>query len=314
MGESEFLNQRIYVAGHRGLVGSAIVRRLRKSGHTDLVLKSSSELDLRDRKATFDFFESHQPDVVYLSAARVGGIGANNAFRADFYSDNMLIQTNVIDAAIQTKVERLLFMGSSCIYPRLAPQPIPETALMSGPLETTNNGYAISKIGGLIHIQAARRQFGVSWFSAMPTNVYGPGDNYGEGTSHVLPALVSRYVEAKRKGQPQVVNWGTGSPKREFIHSDDLADASLFLMENYDSELPINVGTGFEISIKELADLIAEVVGYQGETLWDSSKPDGTPRKLLDSSRLFKLGWTPKVDFLVGLREVVREAEERLNS
>ena len=308
------MNQRIYVAGHRGLVGSAIVRRLRKSGHTDLVLKSSSELDLRDRKATFDFFESHQPDVVYLSAARVGGIGANNAFPADFYSDNMQIQTNVIDAALQTKVKSLLFMGSSCIYPRLAPQPIPETALMSGPLETTNNGYAISKIGGLIHIQAARRQYGVSWISAMPTNVYGPGDNYGEGTSHVLPALVSRYVEAKRKGKPQVVNWGTGSPKREFIHSDDLADASLFLMENYDSESPINVGTGFEISIKDLADLIAEVVGYEGETLWDSSKPDGTPRKLLDSSRLFELGWTPKVDFLAGLREVVREAEERLNS
>ena len=308
------MNQRIYVAGHRGLVGSAIVRRLRKSGHTDLVLKSSSELDLRDRKATFDFFESHQPDVVYLSAAKVGGIGANNAFPADFYSDNIQIQTNVIDAALQTKVRSLLFMGSSCIYPRLAPQPIPETALMSGPLETTNNGYAIAKIGGLIHIQAARRQYGVSWISAMPTNVYGPGDNYGEGTSHVLPALVSRYVEAKRKGKPQVVNWGTGSPKREFIHSDDLADASLFLMENYDSESPINVGTGFEISIKDLADLIAEVVGYEGETLWDSSKPDGTPRKLLDSSRLFELGWTPKVDFLAGLREVVREAEERLNS
>ena len=308
------MNQRIYVAGHRGLVGSAIVRRLRKSGHTDLVLKSSSELDLRDRKATFDFFESHQPDVVYLSAAKVGGIGANNAFPADFYSDNIQIQTNVIDAALQTKVRSLLFMGSSCIYPRLAPQPIPETALMSGPLETTNNGYAISKIGGLIHIQAARRQYGVSWISAMPTNVYGPGDNYGEGTSHVLPALVSRYVEAKRQGKPQVVNWGTGSPRREFIHSDDLADASLFLMENYDSESPINVGTGFEISIKDLADLIAEVVGYEGETLWDSSKPDGTPRKLLDSSRLFELGWTPKVDFLAGLREVVREAEERLNS
>lgn len=308
------MNQRIYVAGHRGLVGSAIVRRLRKSGHTDLVLKSSSELDLRDRKATFDFFESHQPDVVYLSAARVGGIGANNAFPADFYSDNIQIQTNVIDAALQTKVRSLLFMGSSCIYPRLAPQPIPETALMSGPLETTNNGYAIAKIGGLIQIQAARRQYGVSWISAMPTNVYGPGDNYGEGTSHVLPALVSRYVEAKRNGKPQVVNWGTGSPRREFIHSDDLADASLFLMENYDSESPINVGTGFEISIKDLADLIAEVVGYEGETLWDSSKPDGTPRKLLDSSRLFKLGWTPKVDFVVGLREVVREAEQRLNS
>ena len=308
------MNKRIYVAGHTGLVGSAIVRSLRKSSHPDLVLKKSSELDLRDRKATFDFFESHQPDVVYLSAARVGGIGANNAFPADFYSDNMQIQTNVIDAALQTKVKSLLFMGSSCIYPRLAPQPIPETALMSGPLETTNNGYAISKIGGLIHIQAARRQYGVSWISAMPTNVYGPGDNYGEGTSHVLPALVSRYVEAKRKGKPQVVNWGTGSPKREFIHSDDLADASLFLMENYDSESPINVGTGFEISIKDLADLIAEVVGYEGETLWDSSKPDGTPRKLLDSSRLFELGWAPKVDFLAGLREVVREAEERLNS
>jgi len=285
-------NSRIYVAGHRGLVGSAIWRHLQSEGYTDLVGASSSELDLRDRGSVFEFMRSKRPDVVIDAAAKVGGIHANNTFPANFLSDNLQIQVNVMDAANDIDVDRLLFLGSSCIYPKFAEQPIKESSLLTGELEPTNDAYAIAKIAGIMQVQASRKQYGRRWISAMPTNLYGPGDNFHPENSHVLPALMRRIHEAKLQGDPEVVIWGSGTPRREFLYVDDLAKASLFLLDNYDSPDTINVGVGEDLSIRDLALMVAETVGYEGELVQDASKPDGTPRKLLDVSRLNDLGWT----------------------
>jgi GDP-L-fucose synthase len=295
----------VYVAGHRGLAGSAIWRRLEAGGYTQLVGRTSAELDLRDRAAVFDFFRATRPGLVVLAAARVGGILANDSFPAEFLSDNLRIQLNVMDAAVETDVDRLLFLGSSCIYPRLAPQPIKEEYLLTGHLEPTNDAYAIAKIAGIIQVQAARRQYGKHWISAMPTNLYGPGDNFSPQSSHVLPGLIRRFVEAKETGAGSVANWGTGSPRREFLHVDDLADAIVFLLENYDSPETINVGTGEDLSIREISELIAGIVGFAGAVEWDTTKKDGTPRKLLDVSRLRSLGWAPRISLEDGLRDTV---------
>lgn len=293
---------RVYVAGHRGLVGSAVCRHLTGEGFTDLVGRSSGDLDLRDREQVFAFFGETRPQHVILAAARVGGILANSTQPADFLSDNLRIQVNVLDAAAEHGVERLLFLGSSCIYPRLAPQPIPESALLTGPLEATNDAYAIAKIAGLLHVQAMRRQHGLPWISAMPTNLYGPGDSFAPESSHVLPALIRRFDEARRTGAPAVTLWGTGTPRREFLHVDDLARACLALLEGYDAPEPVNVGTGTDLSIRELAELVARVVGYDGAIGWDPSMPDGTPRKLLDVSRIQQLGWTAEIGLETGVR------------
>ena len=290
---------RVYVAGHRGLVGSAIWRHLTASGFTSLVGRTSAELDLRDRPAVDAFFEAERPAYVVLAAAKVGGIVANATYPAEFLSDNLRIQLNVLDAASRVGVERLLFLGSSCIYPKHAPQPIPESALLTGPLEPTNDAYAIAKIAGVLHVQALRREYGASFVSAMPTNLYGPGDNFDLQTSHVLPALIRRMHEARQSGAPAVTLWGTGSPRREFLHVDDLARACLHVLEAYDDPEPINVGVGSDVAISDLAALVAEVVGYGGAVEWDTSKPDGTPRKLLDVSRITALGWRAEI----GLRE-----------
>lgn len=292
-------DDRIYVAGHRGLAGSAIWRQLEGRGFTNLVGASSAELDLRDRSATFDFFHESRPDVVIDAAARVGGIHANDTYSADFLSDNLQIQLNVMDAANSLGVDRLLFLGSSCIYPKYAAQPIKESSLLTGELEPTNDAYAIAKIAGIMQVQASRKQYGRHWISAMPTNLYGPGDNFHPENSHVLPALMRRIHEAKVNGDEEVVIWGSGTPEREFLYVDDLARASLFLLENYDSPETINVGVGDDLSIHDLAVLIADVVGYEGRLEQDPSKPDGTPKKLLDVSRLSALGWTATT----GLRE-----------
>ncbi|BAH56171.1 GDP-L-fucose synthase family protein [Rhodococcus opacus] len=289
----------LYVAGHRGLVGSAIWRRLEADGFDNLIGRSSSELDLRDREAVFEFFEQTKPRTVVLAAAKVGGILANNTYPVDFLSENMRIQVNVLDAALEHGVERLLFLGSSCIYPKLAPQPIKEEYLLTGHLEPTNDAYAIAKIAGILQIQAVRRQYGLPWISAMPTNLYGPGDNFSPQGSHVLPALIRRYDEARHTGLESVTNWGTGSPRREFLHVDDMASACLHLLENYDGPDQVNVGTGEDSTIKEIAQIVAEEVGYGGRIEWDTSKPDGTPRKLLDITKLRNSGWEPKI----GLRE-----------
>ncbi|WNM24897.1 GDP-L-fucose synthase family protein [Demequina capsici] len=294
-----------YVAGHRGLVGSAIWRRLEKSGFTNLVGRSSSELDLKDRDATFAFFAETKPRYVVLAAAKVGGIMANSTYPVDFLSDNLRIQTNVIDAAIEHGIERLLFLGSSCIYPKFAEQPIREDSLLTGHLEPTNDAYAIAKIAGILHIQSARRQYGLPWISAMPTNLYGPNDNFSPQGSHVLPALIRRYDQAARSGATSVTNWGTGTPRREFLHSDDMADACLHLMEHYDGPAQVNVGTGSDVTIKEIAETIAKVVGYEGATEWDTTKPDGTPQKLLDVSQLADAGWTAQISLEEGLRRTV---------
>jgi GDP-L-fucose synthase len=293
---------RVYVAGHRGMVGSAIWRHLESAGFTDLVGRTSGELDLRDRDATFAFFEQTRPQVVVDAAARVGGILSNVTYPADFLSDNLRIQVNVLDASSSIGVERLLFLGSSCIYPRLAPQPIPEDALLTGHLEKTNDGYAIAKIAGILHVQALRRQHGRHYISAMPTNLYGPGDNFHPERSHVLPAMIRRFHEAHETGAPSVTLWGSGSPRREFLHVDDLARAVLFLLERYDEPEHINVGVGEDVTIRELAGIVADVAGYQGELLWDTSKPDGTPRKLLDVSRITQRGWKAEIDLVDGIR------------
>jgi GDP-L-fucose synthase len=296
------LDARIHVAGHRGLVGSAIWRHLTARGHTELLGRTSAELDLRDRNAVFEFYRAEQPEYVILAAAKVGGIHANATYPHDFLSDNLRIQLSVIDAAVAAGVRRLLFLGSSCIYPRLAPQPIREDYLLTGPLEPTNDAYAIAKIAGVLHIQAVRRQHGLSYISAMPTNLYGPGDNYDLETSHVLPALIRRFHEAKTAGQERVTLWGTGSALREFMHVDDLASACVTLFERYDDAPPINVGTGSDMAIRDLAGLVSRVVGYDGKIEWDSAKPDGTPRKLLDVSRLHSLGWKAAIDLEQGIR------------
>jgi GDP-L-fucose synthase len=279
------------VAGHRGLVGSAIWRHLQSEGFTDLIGAPSSQLDLRDRGAVFAFMRENRPDVVIDAAARVGGIHANDTFSADFLSDNLQIQVNVMDAANDVDVDRLLFLGSSCIYPKYAEQPIKESSLLTGELEPTNDAYAIAKIAGIMQVQASRKQYGRHWISAMPTNLYGPGDNFHPENSHVLPALMRRIHEAKEQNASEVVIWGSGTPRREFLYVDDLAKASLFLLENYDSPETINVGVGEDLPISDLARLVADTVGYTGELVQDPSKPDGTPRKLLDVSRLNDLGW-----------------------
>ena len=292
-------NSRIYIAGHRGLAGSAIWRHLESEGYTDLIGVPSSELDLRDRDGVFAFMRDQRPDVVIDAAARVGGIHANDTFSADFLSDNLQIQVNLMDAANAIDVDRLLFLGSSCIYPKYAAQPITEDSLLTGELEPTNDAYAIAKIAGIMQVQASRKQYGRRWISAMPTNLYGPGDNFHPENSHVLPALIRRIHEAKESGAPEVVIWGSGEPLREFLYVEDLARASLFLLENYDQPETINVGVGEDLSIHDLAVLIADIIGYEGELVQDTSKPDGTPRKLLDVSRLNKLGWAAST----GLRE-----------
>jgi len=294
-----------YVAGHCGLVGSAMMRRLRSAGFTELITRTSTELDLRDRDAVFDFFAQAAPRYVVVAAATVGGIGANSARPVGFLSDNLRIQVNVLDAARETGVARLLFLGSSCIYPKFAPQPIREDALLTGPLEPTNEAYAVAKIAGIVQVQAVRHQFGLPWISVMPTNLYGPNDNYSPDRSHVLPALIRRYDEAAASATPSVTNWGTGSARREFLHADDLADACLHLLEHYDGPEPVNVGTGRDVTIAEVAAQIASIVGFDGETRWDSSMPDGTPRKLLDISKLTATGWTSRIDLADGLAQTV---------
>ncbi len=292
---------RVYVAGHRGLVGGAVRRLLDERGLTTLG-RSSAELDLRDRDAVFDYLGSERPTHVVLAAAKVGGILANNTYPADFLSDNLRIQVNVMDAAQAAGVERLLFLGSSCIYPKFAEQPIREDSLLTGALEPTNDAYAVAKIAGIMQVQSIRRQYALPYISAMPTNLYGPGDNFDLDKSHVMPAMIRRMHEAKLAGKPTVTLWGTGSPRREFLHVDDLARACVFLLENYDDPQTINVGTGSDVTIKELAELVQRVVGYGGDLVWDDSKPDGTPRKLLDVSRLNDLGWKPEVDLEDGVR------------
>jgi GDP-L-fucose synthase len=294
-------NAAIYVAGHGGLVGGAIVRRLQQDGHTRLILRSSAELDLRNQDAVTKFFAAERPEFVFLAAAKVGGIHANNAQPAEFIRDNLLIQSNVIDAAYRSGAQKLLFLGSSCIYPKHAPQPMPESSLLTGPLEPTNEWYAIAKIAGLKMCQAYRRQYGFNAISVMPTNLYGPGDNFNLENSHVLPALLRKFHEAKVRGDDEVVVWGTGAPRREFLHADDFADACLFLMEQYESEELINVGWGADLSIRELAELVRDVVGYSGALRFDTSKPDGTPRKLLDVAKLTALGWRPRIQLRQGV-------------
>ncbi len=292
----------VYVAGHRGLVGSAVWRRLDSEGFTRLVGRSSAELDLRDRSAVQAFFAAERPDVVVIAAAKVGGILANSTYPAEFLSDNLQIQVNLMDAARATGVERLIFLGSSCIYPKLAEQPIREDSLLTGPLEPTNDAYAIAKIAGILQVQAVRREYGLPWISAMPTNLYGPADNFDLTSSHVLPAMIRRFHEATVAGDATVTCWGTGSPRREFLHVDDLADAVLFLLEHYDDPQTINVGTGEDVTIRALAETVAEVVGFRGTIDWDTTKPDGTPRKLLDVSRLADLGWKATTRLDDGLR------------
>lgn len=293
---------RIYVAGHRGLVGSAIVRAIETSGNHSSMGKTHSELDLLDRKAVFDYVASEKPDAMVIAAAKVGGIHANNTFPVQFLTENLQIETNLMDAAHAAGIPRLLFLGSSCVYPKLAQQPIKEEYLLTGELEKTNEAYALAKISGLKLVQAYRNQYGHKWISAMPTNMYGPGDNFDLENSHVLPALIRKFHDAKIRGDRKVTLWGSGSPLREFLHADDLASACLFLLENYDDEIAINVGTGSDISIKELAELVREIVGFGEAIEWDNLKPDGTPRKVLDVSRITALGWKPEIKLEDGVR------------
>jgi GDP-L-fucose synthase len=293
---------RIYVAGHRGLVGSAIWRGLQKRGFTNLIGRTRSELELLDAGAVQKFFVGQRPESVFIAAAKVGGIHANNLQPAEFLFENLQVQNNLIHGAHLAGVKKLLFLGSSCIYPKLAPQPIKEEHLLTGPLEPTNEWYAIAKIAGIKMCQAYRRQYGCDFISVMPTNLYGPNDNYDLQTSHVLPALIRKFHEAKTSNAPTVTCWGTGAPLREFLYVDDLAEACIFLMENYSSEDFLNAGSGSDVTIKELAETIQRIVGYAGKIVWDTSKPDGTPRKLMDSSRLFALGWRPKINLETGIR------------
>ncbi len=297
---------RIFVAGHSGLVGSAIVRELERLGYGNLVLRSSAKLDLRNQAAVTAFFGDQRPEYVILAAAKVGGIYANATYPADFLRDNLQIQTNVIDSAWQSGVAKLCFLGSSCIYPKLAPQPMPEEALLTGPLEPTNEWYAIAKIAGVKMCQAYRRQHGFNAICLMPTNLYGPGDNFDLQNSHVLPALIRRFHEAKIRGDGELVVWGTGTPRREFLYMDDLANAVVHLMRTYDEEGMVNIGCGVDVTIRELAELVANVVGFTGQMRFDTSKPDGTPRKLMDVSRLTGLGWQPRVSLEEGIQRTYR--------
>jgi len=302
-------DSKIFVAGHRGMVGSAIVRKLNEQGYTNLVTRTSSELDLRQQGPVQEFFDQEQPEYVFLAAAHVGGIVANNTFRAEFLYDNLMIQNNVIHQSHRIKAKKLLFLGSSCIYPKMAPQPLKEEYLLSGMLEPTNEPYAIAKIAGIKMCDSYRAQYGCNFISAMPTNLYGPNDNYDLQTSHVIPALLRKFHEAKQAGTSAVQVWGSGTPMREFMHVDDLADASLFLMQKFDEAGFINVGTGEDISIRELAELIAKVTGYSGRIEFDTSKPDGTPRKLMDVSRLQRLGWKYTIPLEGGISRVVAQRE-----
>ena len=297
---------KIYVAGHRGLVGSAIVRQIELQGVHEWCGESRAQVDLLDSQQVLQYIRQEKPEIVVIAAARVGGISANSAYPVEFLSENLRIMVNILDACHESDVSRLLYLGSSCIYPRLAPQPIKEEYLLTGELEPTNEAYAIAKIAGVKLIQAYRRQYGRSWIAAMPTNLYGPGDNFDLESSHVLPALLRRFHEAKVSGSNSMSAWGTGAPRREFLHVDDLAQACLFLLENYDDDIPINIGCGTDITIKELTELVAGVVGFTGNIEWDSSKPDGTPRKLLDTSRINNLGWKPTVQLSDGITETYR--------
>jgi GDP-L-fucose synthase len=297
---------KIYIAGHRGLVGSAIWRNLEAKGHTGLVGWGSAELDLRDSASTMDAIVQEKPDVVIMAAAKVGGIIANSTHPVEFLNENIRIQTNVFEAAHAAKVPQLLFLGSSCIYPKFAEQPIKESSLLTGSLEESNNAYAIAKIAGVLQVQSYRKQYGHRWISAMPTNLYGPYDNFDLTSSHVLPALIRKFHEAKVAGSPSVTLWGSGTPLREFLHTDDLANASTYLLENYDDDAPINVGWGQDISIADLGLMIAQIVGFEGQIHWDSSKPDGTPRKLLDTKKINSLGWEPSISLRDGIESTYR--------
>ena len=298
---------KIYIAGHRGMVGSAIHRKLMAMGYTNIITRTSSELDLRVQEPVNEFFESERPDYVFLAAAKVGGIMANNLYRADFLYENLMIQSNVIHSAYATKVSKLMFLGSSCIYPKLAPQPMKEEYLLTGLLETTNEPYAIAKIAGIKMCDAYRAQYGCNFISVMPTNLYGPNDNYDLLNAHVLPTLIRKFHEAKQNEDPAVTIWGTGTPKREFLHADDLAAACLYLMENYNEEGLVNIGTGEDITITDLAMLIKEIVGYEGALVYDHTKPDGTPRKLMDVSKLTNLGWKYSIELKEGLKSVYED-------
>ena len=294
-------SSKIYVAGHRGLVGSAILRKLEKEGYENLVVRTSKELDLREKQQVDTFFETEKPEFVFLAAAKVGGIVANNEFPADFIRDNLMIQTNVIDASYRNQVEKLLFLGSTCIYPKLAPQPLKEEYLLTGPLEPTNDAYALAKIAGIKMCQSYNKQYGTNYISAMPTNLYGENDNFDLQSSHVMPALIRKFHEAKLSNQSSVEVWGTGTPKREFLYSDDLADACVYLMNYYNEDEIINIGVGEDVSIKELAETVQRVVGFEGELKFDTTKPDGTPRKLVDTTKINQLGWKADVKLEDGI-------------
>jgi len=298
---------KIYIAGHRGMVGSAIHRRLKKEGYENFVFRTSDELDLRDQLAVAHFFAKEKPVYVFLAAAKVGGILANNTYRAEFLYDNLMIQSNVIENSYRQGVKKLLFLGSSCIYPKLAPQPLKEEYFLTGLLEPTNEPYAIAKIAGIKMCDAYRSQYGCNFISVMPTNLYGPNDNYDLKNSHVLPALIRKFHEAKINDQPEVIVWGSGAPRREFLHADDMADACVFLMKNYNEPGLINIGVGEDLSIKELSEMIREITGYKGKIVFDSSKPDGTPRKLMDVTKLSSLGWKASIGLYEGVREVYLE-------
>lgn len=298
---------KIFIAGHLGMVGSAILRKLEREGYHNFVLRNSSQLDLRNQAGVTDFFEAERPDYVFLAAAKVGGIHANNTYRADFIYDNLVIQSNIIHQSFRCGVKKLLFLGSSCIYPKLAPQPMKEDALLTGPLESTNEPYAIAKIAGIKMCQAYRQQYGCNFISLMPTNLYGTNDNYDLLNSHVLPALISKFHTAREQNFPSVEIWGSGTPRREFLHVDDLADACLFLMNEYNSQEIINVGTGVDLSIKELALLIKKSVGYTGDLHFNTGQPDGSPRKLLDTSKINNLGWFAKIELEEGVRQICEE-------
>ncbi len=302
----------IYIAGHRGMVGSAIQRRLVKDGYTNIITKTSKELDLRNQQAVNAFFETEKPQYVFLAAAKVGGIVANNTYRADFIYENLMIEANIIHASYVNKVEKLLFLGSSCIYPKMAPQPLQEAYLLSGYLEPTNQPYAVAKIAGIELCDGYRAQYGCNFISAMPTNLYGPNDNYDLQKSHVLPAMLRKFITAKRNNVPSVELWGTGSPKREFLYVDEIADACLFLMDSYNEQGLVNIGCGYDVSIKELALLIKNIVGYEGELVFDTSKPDGTPRKLMDVSKINQLGWTSTITLEQGIKMVYEDIKDTM--
>ena len=303
-------NSKIYIAGHKGMVGSGLERKLRKEGYNNIVSKTSTELDLRNQAAVNKFFEIEKPEIVIIAAAKVGGIHANNTYRANFIYDNLMIEANIINASYLNKVDKLLFLGSSCIYPKLAPQPLKEEYLLSGYLESTNQPYAIAKIAGIELCDSYRDQYGCNFISAMPTNLYGTNDNYHPENSHVLPALIRRIIVAKKNNDPTVTIWGTGSPKREFLHVDDLADACFFLLKNYNEKGLVNIGCGEDVSIKELATLVCEKVGYKGELVFDASKPDGSPRKLMDTTKINKFGWRPKIGLNEGITRTIEEVRD----